>query len=249
MVKKILASAAIAACVAGVLVVVIGGHAGPVFADPVRLWGRWLSGDKVGDDTRLWGWTMVAWGRTGKLLQFVAGLTVILDLMEKQLGAFGGRLRHQSWKPLSDRMRGPSAAIAGTILIAYLLSALVGSQLPAGNSLSRVFFETLNSWVGFVLALLTLGMVGHLLSVRWTQDQEQAATARETRQQKVLRIGSFLLTGALPLGVWLALTRGVLLPIVSGLVKVFDRPEPGRPLRWVAFFLFLIGFGLDLLAS
>lgn len=249
MVKKILGGAAIAACAAGILVVVIGGHTGPVFGDPLRLWDRWLSGDKVGDDTRLWGWTMVAWGRTGKLLQFVAGLTVILDLMEKQLGALGGRLRHQSWKPLSDRMRGPSTAIAGTILITYPLSALVGSQLPAGNALTRVFFEVPDSWVGIVLALLALGTVGYLMSVLWNRDQEEAATAAETPQQKMLRVGSFLLTGALPLVVWLALTRGVLLPIVSGLVKVFDRPEPGRPLRWVAFFLFLVGFGFDLLAS
>src|SRR5262245_14209686 len=51
------------------------------------VWSVWWSGRSAGG-MPLWGMTVLWWGRVGKLMQFSAGLTVILDLVGPD------RLRH-----------------------------------------------------------------------------------------------------------------------------------------------------------
>lgn len=48
----------------------------------LKLWGfweDWLDG-KATTDVKLGGWPILYWGRLGKIFEFIAGLTVILDL-------------------------------------------------------------------------------------------------------------------------------------------------------------------------
>jgi hypothetical protein len=59
----------------------------------------------------------------------------------------------------------------------------------------------------------------------------------------------FLLVGGIPVLLWIAVARGLLIPVSDGLTKAFGGKRPGHPLRWIAFVLFVVGFGLDLLAS
>jgi hypothetical protein len=69
------------------------------------LWGRWLSGDSV-QAAELLGITILCWGRIGKVLQFVSGLTVVLDLIGSQ--------RLSSWNSASEREFDRATSVAFT---------------------------------------------------------------------------------------------------------------------------------------
>lgn len=148
MAKRFLGWALFGACAAAILFVVVGGHVGTVVGDPLRLWGRWLSGEKV-DDARLWGWPMLAWGRTGKLLQFAAGLTVILDLIGPDpLREFGSRLRRQSWRRLADRLEVPVMTGGALFLVAYSVSIVAVVVIKPPQAVTHLVLRLLFGPVG-----------------------------------------------------------------------------------------------------
>jgi hypothetical protein len=45
------------------------------------LWQAWFQGEQV-QAAQLWGWTVLRWGRLGKAMEFVAGLVVVIDLLD-----------------------------------------------------------------------------------------------------------------------------------------------------------------------
>jgi hypothetical protein len=59
----------------------------------------------------------------------------------------------------------------------------------------------------------------------------------------------YALVLTVPVLLWMALSRGIVLPVIRGLAVLLNRSQPAHPLRWAAFGLFLIGFHFDLLAS
>jgi len=60
-----------------------------------QLWTSWWYGPLAADD-QLLGWPILAWGRIGKVFQFVAGLVVVLDLIGPDaLRAYGRRGRRR----------------------------------------------------------------------------------------------------------------------------------------------------------
>jgi hypothetical protein len=243
--KRFLGWALFGACAAAVLFVVVGGHVGTVVGEPLRLWGRWWSGDKV-DDARLWGWPMLAWGRTGKGLQFAAGFTVILDLAgPERLREFGTRLGRQSWRRLADRLEEPVMTGVGFFLMAYLVSIVALAVVKPPRAFSHAVIRLLLGPVGFTGVLLCFLSLGFLFLKRLKRDREE-----EEGAPSLGRYLPFLLVGGIPVLLWIAVTRGFLIPVVVGLAKSFGDPNhPGHLLRWIAFVLFVIGFGLDLLAS
>jgi hypothetical protein len=68
------------------------------------LWDEWLSGRSVTQYEML-GWPMQSWGRVGKLLQFVAGLTVLLDLAGRRRITMGHRWAHAQTARTLDQVR------------------------------------------------------------------------------------------------------------------------------------------------
>ncbi|WP_439380751.1 hypothetical protein [Amycolatopsis lexingtonensis] len=244
MAKRLFGFALFGACAAAVVFVVAGGYVGIVVGDPLRLWGRWLSGEKV-DDARLWGWPMLAWGRTGKLLQFAAGLTVVLDLVgPDRLREFGMRLRRQSWRRLADKLEQPVLAAGALFMAAYLAAILALAVIKPSQGFSRAVLRLLLGPVGFAGLLLCLIALGFL----FLRNSRRARGEGEVGPP-VFAYVPFLLVGGIPILLWVAVTRGLLIPLTYGLVRAFDRTHPGHPLRWAAFVLFVAGFGLDLLAS
>jgi len=136
---------------------------------------------------------------------------------------------------------------AATLLLAYYLAWGTLVVLDPPRDVARRVLAVLLGPVGAVAAVLTLlllGIVFYALRQRDRQEAKEADAALALARQL-----NFFLVGGLPWLLWTALTRGVLLPITNGLVRLLDREEPGHPVRWPAFFLFLIGFGLDLFAS
>lgn len=243
MARRFLRWTLFAVCASAVLFVVVGGHVGTVVGDPLRLWSRWLSGEKV-DGARLWGWPMLAWGRTGKLLQFAAGLTVVLDLLgPDRLREFGNRLRHPSWQRLADRLEPPiMIGVAFFLIIYHLLiigSVVVKPPQAATQAISRLLLGPVGI-AGVLLSFLSVGFLALQLLTR-SRVKEGASL--------LVRYPHILLVSGIPMVIWIAVTRGLLIPLTSGLAKAFDRTNPGHPLRWLAFALFIVGFGFDLLAS
>jgi hypothetical protein len=235
--KRVLGWALFGSCVAATIFAVVGGHAGTVVGEPLHLWGRWLSGEKV-DDARLWGLPMLAWGRTGKLLQFAAGLTVILDLIEpERLRKFGTRLRDQSWRQLADRLELPVLFGGAFYIAAYTAVPVVGTVIKLPQAVVHLWFI---ASLGVLPVFLSVGFL--FLRVMKRAQVEEGASA-------FARYWPFLIVGGIPMLLWIAITRGLLIPLANGLAWALARNRPGHPLRWAALVFFITGVGLDLLAS
>jgi hypothetical protein len=73
-------------------------------AEYLYVWGVWSHGDATGH-LRLWGLSVLWWGRIGKLLEFIAGLAVVLDLLDvNKMREFGERAGDR-WQKYSDSFR------------------------------------------------------------------------------------------------------------------------------------------------
>lgn len=233
-------------CMVAVTLAVASGRFVPFIRQPFELWGRWIVGEQLAD-TRLWGWPLLGWGRAGKVLQFLAGLTVVLDLIGPEpLRAFGARLREQSWGQFADKAEKFVMAITTLFLLSYYLLLFLfiftdPFMTKIGMSISSLF-----GTFGFVVALLSLLGVGFLL------DRGRRRGPSHKEQGDILGYAAkvhFFIVAAVPVGLWVVVSRVLLVPFVNGLARVFDRAQPGHPLRWGAFVLFVIGFQFDLLAS
>jgi hypothetical protein len=108
-------------------------------------WGMWLDGrSTLGND--LLGLPMIWWGRFGKILSFVAGAAVIIDLLgPERLSHYGDRLtRFFTRRPFL----GPAAvgAVAGVIWVIitdaigihWLLQTVLGVMLGSAAGLLMV---------------------------------------------------------------------------------------------------------------
>jgi hypothetical protein len=233
-------------CAVAVTLAVASGRFVPFIRQPFELWERWAGGEQLAD-TRLWGWPLLGWGRLGKVFQFLAGLTIVLDLIGPEpLRAFGARLRDVSWRQLADKAENVVIAITALFLLSYYL--LLFLFIFAGPFMAKVgmSIDLLFGTFGFVVALLSLFGVGFLLARRWRRE------SGHKERGGVLWYAAkapFFIVAAVPVGLWVAVSRGLLVPLVNGLSTIFDRAQPGHPLRWGAFVLFVIGFQFDLLAS
>ena len=58
----------------------------------LEAWARWFGGDATLRDARLWGLPVLWWGRLGKSAAFLAGMTLILDIIgPERLRQFSAR--------------------------------------------------------------------------------------------------------------------------------------------------------------
>lgn len=242
--QSLLVGAFAGACTATVILVVASGQVGTVVGEPLKLWARWFTGDQLGSE-RLWGWPLPAWGRLGKVCQFVAGLTVVLDLIgSDRLRAFGSRLRGHSWRQFADKMEGP--VMVGTAVILLIPYLFLFLSLIADNG--RADLNSLPWWVSPASdAAASFMFVGvGFLALRFVRRRDD----RKGRGRIIRYVDRLplIIVSLVPIALWVALSRGLLL-IVNVIARAFDRTRPGHPLRWSAFTLFLVGFHFDLLAS
>ncbi|MEU8818749.1 hypothetical protein [Actinoplanes sp. NPDC048796] len=95
----------------------------------------WRSGDPM-DPAALCGYSILWWGRLGKILQFAAGLTVVLDLAgPERLRGIGQRaeerLGRTSLRALPSRVRGQfSSTQTAMVWVAAVPAWLFGVALP-----------------------------------------------------------------------------------------------------------------------
>ncbi|WP_212841676.1 hypothetical protein [Catellatospora sp. IY07-71] len=187
----------------------------------------WLDGRSASGEP-LWGRTVLWWARAGKVLQFAAGLVVILDLIGPERLRRAGqqmtaRLRVviaqlSAFRAEPDRTHnGAVLSAAGILLFGINLFLLILLFADWSKVTSTPLF--IGPFVVAPIALLIFLALGR---------PEQTAGARFPL------IGIGWLLAQLVLGVPAAL---------------LDKANPGHLVRWLGLLLFVIGFGLDLLGS
>jgi hypothetical protein len=206
---------------------------------------RWWSG-KSTENLMVYGFSMVWWGRFGKILQLFGGLTVILDIVgPERVKAAADNLRKHS-ENLTGGLKRLREEVPPLLI---LLSAVGGVVLVTVGSFvvsRRLPERTERSWVDFVagIAILVVQLLAALIVA--------------------LLLGFLLFGGLLLLGrLAEAILRGLaflMLPkpnvrlrpgeVNTRSVTSTGGPEnPGAHLKLIGFLLFLIGFHFDLLAS
>jgi hypothetical protein len=225
------------------------------------LWMRWFDGQQVSGAT-LWGQPIFYWARWGKGLQFLAGLTVILDLVGPDaLRAFGKRLTKVPWSKgfstgadwaASVVMLLSFVAYVGFFVVSYLADHFVTVQEMFGDLIDVVIAKLKEVGAGLILvALFLTSVLLYRLAtsgeprMRRRQRQSEAKLAVVASPAALIAIVTFTIL-VLP---WALFIYGLCLPLSRGLAFLLDRARPAHPARWVAFFLFVVGFHFDFLAS
>ncbi|MFG1926835.1 hypothetical protein [Cryptosporangium sp. NPDC048952] len=180
----------------------------------IDAWQIWLSGKEVAD-APLWGKTVLFWARAGKLLQFIAGLVVIIDLIGPEaLRAHADRMKSRRLVWLTRFRAGVAGLRESFAEIALLIF------LAAGMSAGW--------WV-----------LGHTL----------IDNPETLKVVNAAAVAFFLIS--LPALVFLVYVFGTAIysGSVGGLAWALDTKNPGHRVRWTGFWLFVLGFVLDLVGS
>ncbi|MBF9131908.1 hypothetical protein I0C86_23515 [Plantactinospora sp. S1510] len=188
-----------------------------------QAWNEWAGGASV-SSMPLWGLTVIWWARIGKLLQFAAGLTVVLDLIGPQrLRAFGQSCSsaiQQSAARIGQvsQQQGASGAIVPFVMFSALASTGVGLMAIARDVFPGTSLGT--------IALTAIAVVAIILAARYFRLIPQLT--------KLAFLGF----------------AGILVELfVRPVSYILDNANPGHLIRWIAFFAFIAGFSLDLLGS
>ncbi|MEU7859251.1 hypothetical protein [Nonomuraea sp. NPDC049141] len=220
-----------------------------------ELWTRWLDGQQLTGAT-LWGQPLYIWGRLGKALQFLAGLTVVLDLIGPEpLRAFGRRMNKIPRVDfLKEQAKKPLNITANQFVLVILASLLIATWPLTQYTRSEIwrFLWTSHLWIALVVicAGITVWAALYLfddVEVDSLPDKLIPALFAGVALTPVAVV-SVPLVLAMAI-MWVVTVYGVLLPVSFTLAFLLDRARPAHPARWAAVLLFLAGFHLDFLSS
>ena len=182
-------------------------------------WSHWWDGAQVGA-LPLFGKNVLFWGRLGKLLQFAAGLVVVLDIVgTDRLDRIRDQLRE--WLTRLSRLIGKLT----------WTSWWMDEGGPWRRWVSMVGY--------YVLYVAILASAIHYADVRRQIVIEHGLLA-------LFGILFLAVTSVALIGQAL-LALGYLL--AAGMAFLFGGSKPGHVARWLALLLFVLGFHFDLLAS
>jgi hypothetical protein len=228
-------------------------------------WSLWMDGEQL-TTYSMWGLPFIWWARIGKLMQFAAGLTVLLDLAgPERLQVVSGKLGAFDWQEAAARMkrqrdlfskRKEMARIARLYRLAAGLKEKRRLEAEFEKSMKdpNVAHDAIMVTRLTRTAYLTLVAILFFIATRWDS---------LPMWQKLLWIGLgtalFLAMKKVPVFLVQAVGTGaaaarsayavVIFSMAASLVRALGEEGAGHPLRWFAFVLFLTGFHLDLLGS
>jgi hypothetical protein len=221
------------------------------------LWSRWLSG-RGASGASLWGAPVLWWGRWGKLLEFAAGLAVVLDLIGPEpLRAFGHRMASLRWDTAGERF-GKATNVLTAIVVAVCLVGYVGLVITL--NLSGVLHLNINvpdlsqtwiaTWWGTMLVVVVwYGIAFLAISIFGGTDKQANKNIGQVAFFFAPAVVLILVLLAVVLSPWLAFIYLLLVPAARILAWLLDRNRPAHPVRWLALVMFVVGFHFDLLAS
>lgn len=226
-------------------------------------WSHWFAGQPLGD-ARLWGMPILWWGRIGKLAQFAAGLAVVLDLIgPERLRAWGQQLGavnpREGWARIKSAIRAwyPLLDTTGDLYYSGGSSRFDSSEDElrrerAGERFRRAPAHLRRrAWLlrsaGWGIGIALLFLVGVPLA-RHSDLPEQVRLLLFFLVLAVpMLLGDLLIVGFL-VGISFSY-RMMVFAITRAGARLLDVARPARPLRWLAFAAFVVGFHFDLLAS
>lgn len=182
-------------------------------------WARWWAGEQVGG-LPLFGTTVLFWGRLGKVLQFAAGLVVVLDLV--------GTHRLTATR---DRLRG------GLDRASKLIARFTWTRWWIAENRGPW-----RRWLGMLSYYVIYGLIVWV-SLRYGDAAEKVVKYPITALFAVV----FFVVTTIALAAQLLLAVGY--GVSSLALWLFGGEQPGHVARWLALGLFVVGFQFDLLAS
>ena len=197
-------------------------------------WSFWWSGQKV-DEMQMWGLSLLWWGRIGKLLQFIGGLIVIFDL----IGSVKLNNAAEKVSRRAQRMR-------------HSASRHFEGHDETHNERRQSRIDKIDRFLVNVLTIAILSIMAwiavrhfNLIEILFRPSDERHPLDYLLKIPAIIAlIIAFL--GAMSLS--RVLISAAHLPLLA-LAWLFDSNRPGHPARWIAFFVVVVGFHLDLLAS
>lgn len=215
------------------------------------IWHAWWSGDQV-NDMILWGHTVRFWGRVGKMLEFGAGLTVLLDIIgTDRLRVFGeakarDRAAHREVFNAHQARRKEIAARWHELMELRTDD----SRMKAAIYALKDSISPLDQIMAIVASFTPAMLVSMILLCAGNRDGETHSVIWALNSM-------FLIPGVIILFDYLTpytrlLRAGVAAArasVAHSISEVFFSANPGRPIRIVALPIFLVGFIFDLLSS
>ena len=149
----------------------------------LEAWSRWFEGDPTLRESVLWGLKILWWGRIGKLAAFLAGLVIILDIVEAIIGPERlRRVTERSGERLRNEDSGLQTLYAAVVGIIVLGLATWAAILHPYNSSDELPGEpSTNPW--FVLILVSGAGIAFLMwllinkSLIWVFEHNRVAWA------------------------------------------------------------------------
>jgi hypothetical protein len=224
-------------------------------------WTYWAAGVPIGQYI-LWGQEILWWGRAGKIAEFLAGLTVLLDIIgPERLRAFARSGTVTARERLRQLRMLATLKAWGDFMFTMPLAA---SGLRGFDESTRIRLHEeqrerseevherykLSSGLEWFLSLLLTACAVVLIFSRSLSHRLFETVVNHPWLLVfgiVLIIPGFLFYLASLMRALVYAGLGVL--ILRPLAWLLDQPKPGYGLRWLCFFLFVIGFQFDLLAS
>lgn len=204
----------------------------------------WFSGESL-EGRQIWVVSTIWLTRTGKILQFLGGPAVILDIIGperlREIG-HGARASFEAARHrLSERKKWELGDVLGTLFIAHFPIVLVGAVLllvlsPDFREFNQESREDLydiqpgETWVSHIFE-------------NWMNE----AIASVVGWAVLIGLSAALIfyRNYLSTGFRLILYRMTFGPVAA----LLARDRPAHSLRWIAVGLFAMGFGLDLLSE
>jgi len=165
-----------------------------VTIDYWQAWADWFTGREIDPQARLWFMSVLWWGRLGKIISFLGGATIILDLIgPDRLRSLGHDLAGEEM----HRKRTRVARLFGGLTIGVVLIAAVALALPSLAIASIVILGDTDSYRLFAPIAYIFPVVGYfalaaaaavsVLAVVWYGPTALARTLTQPRPAQVLR--------------------------------------------------------------
>lgn len=218
-------------------------------------WAKWLSGESLAGLKLGW-FEILWWGRIGKLLGLLSGLTIVAEIIgARRLRTFGISMRTQTWAAGARARVSRTFEWLGWFWTASLARSLAqyrqnDAEAAADRLLERDASERarkfpLDSWN----AVIAVVWAAYVAMQGWLQ---QGLVAAVVGGLLTLVLGYMVLVPlallTINLALMLALAVGDTL-VIRPIAWILERRRINTLIRIEAVFMLLVGFHFDLLAS
>jgi hypothetical protein len=206
--------------------------------DILEAWSAWSSGGNISQQI-LWGISIQWWGRVGKFMQLLAGLTIVAEIVGSERLRHFGQSLHGALTYLGLKKR----LIAAVRLIGDQLIYMVAQEGTASEARERIGDSELARFNTILVPILVVV----LTYWGWRNDLEQIWLVAAVSFIASATMAPFIVA----ISVMIASVLGLLIDtlFIEPVAWLVERPRLERSGKVLSIALLLIGFHFDLLAS